>query len=82
MNENLIFEGNTVYELDPLCLSQKEQREGRVERKPDVISRKIKRSCVNDNYSEGKIKVLILAFALLCQECSFVGERRNKKQIK
>jgi hypothetical protein len=27
MNENLIFEGNTVYEIDPLCVKEKEKQE-------------------------------------------------------
>ena len=33
MNENLIFEGNTIYELDPVCLREKKVLEKRKRKK-------------------------------------------------
>lgn len=33
MNENLIFEGNTIYELDPVCLREKNVMEKRKRKK-------------------------------------------------
>lgn len=44
MNENLIVEGNTIYEIDPECLKKKREQQGKIEKeeqkKEDNKSRK------------------------------------------
>lgn len=44
MNENLIVEGNTIYEIDPECLKKKREQQGKIEKeeqkKEDSKSRK------------------------------------------
>ena len=32
MNENLIFEGNTIYEIDPVCMREKQMYKEREKR--------------------------------------------------
>lgn len=31
MNENLIVDGNTIYEIDPECLKKKREQQGKTE---------------------------------------------------
>lgn len=35
MNENLIVDGNTIYEIDPECIRKKREQKGKMEKEED-----------------------------------------------
>ena len=43
MNENLILEENTIYEIDPECLRKKREQQEKEKAKEEVCHRKSKR---------------------------------------
>lgn len=76
MNENLIFEGNTIYELDPVCLNQKMSGDKGTDRKKERSVRKMRQFSLNDRDAVTSLWMAIV----FC--CFFRGKRsgRNHSQ--
>ena len=69
MNENLIFEGNTIYELDPICMDQKEHRVERTEKESDFYEQKEEQySSVSVSSDRNRI-IFAAVFLFLCKGC-------------